>query len=221
MIVYKGQLNPEQLPAYFSDLRDPRLVSHVALVHGRFSTNTFPSWARAQPMRFLCHNGEINTLQGNVNWMRARQGLLESDLYGEDFDKLFPVLDPETSDSGILDNALELLASAGRSLPEAVMMLIPEAWENHESMSPDRRAMYQYNASLMEPWDGPAAITAYGGDWIIAGMDRNGFRPMRYSLTKDNMLFLGSETGMVDIKSHKIIKKGHIPPGQILGVNFK
>lgn len=221
VIVYKGQLNPEQLPAYFSDLRDPRLVSHVALVHGRFSTNTFPSWSRAQPMRFLCHNGEINTLQGNVNWMRARQGLLESDLYGEDFDKLFPVLDPETSDSGILDNALELLASAGRSLPEAVMMLIPEAWENHESMSPDRRAMYQYNASLMEPWDGPAAVLFTDGRWAGAVLDRNGLRPCRYWVTHDDRVVLSSEVGVLDVPPEAIKSKGRLQPGRMFLIDFQ
>ena len=221
VIVYKGQLTPEQLPAYYSDLRDPGLISHLALVHARFSTNTFPSWSRAQPMRFLCHNGEINTLQGNVNWLRARQGLLGSDRFGADFDRLFPVVDPETSDSGILDNALELLVSAGRSMPEAVMMLIPEAWENHESMPPARRAMYQYNASLIEPWDGPAAVLFTDGRWAGAVLDRNGLRPCRYWVTHDDRVVLSSEVGVLDVPPELIKSKGRLQPGRMFLVDFQ
>ena len=200
VIVYKGQLTPEQLPAYYhADLRDPRMISHVALVHARFSTNTFPSWSRAQPMRFVCHNGEINTLQGNVNWMRARQSLFKSNLYGSEFQRLFPVVDTETSDSGMLDNVLELLVSTGRSVPEAVMMMIPEAWENHESMPAARRAMYEYNASLMEPWDGPAAVLFTDSRWAGGVLDRNGLRPCRYWVTHDHRVVLSSEVGVLDI----------------------
>ena len=221
VIVYKGQLTPEQLPNYYADLRDPRLISHLALVHARFSTNTFPSWSRAQPMRFLCHNGEINTLQGNVNWMRARQALLGSDLFGPDFDRLFPVVDPETSDSGILDNVLELLVSAGRSMPEAIMMLIPEAWENHEFMGPARRAMYQFNASLMEPWDGPAAVLFTDGRWAGGVLDRNGLRPCRYWVTHDDRVVLSSEVGVLDIPPEKIRSKGRLQPGRMFLIDFQ
>ncbi len=221
VIVYKGQLTPRQLPGYYADLRDPRLASHVALVHARFSTNTFPSWSRAQPMRLLCHNGEINTLQGNVNWMRARQSLLESDLYGPDFEHLLPIVDPETSDSGMFDNVLELLASAGRSLPDAVLMMIPEAWENHESMSEARRAMYRYHASLMEPWDGPAAVLFSDGRWAGAVLDRNGLRPCRYWVTHDDRVVLASEVGVLDVPPGKIRSKGRLEPGRMFLVDFE
>ncbi len=221
VIVYKGQVTPEQLPAYYSDLRNPRMISHLALVHARFSTNTFPSWSRAQPMRFLCHNGEINTLRGNVNWMRARQALLGSDRFGPDFDRLFPVVDPETSDSGILDNVLELLVSAGRSMPEAIMMLIPEAWENHESMSDARRALYQYNASLMEPWDGPAAVLFTDGRWAGGVLDRNGLRPCRYWVTHDDRVVLSSEVGVLDVPPDGIKSKGRLQPGRMFLVDFQ
>ena len=220
-IVYKGQLTPGQLPGYYADLRDPRLESHVALVHTRFSTNTFPSWSRAQPMRLLCHNGEINTLQGNVNWMRARQSLLESDLYGPDFADLLPIVDAETSDSGMFDNVLELLASSGRSLPDAVNMMIPEAWENHESMSGSRRAMYRYNASLMEPWDGPAAILFSDGRWAGAVLDRNGLRPCRYWVTHDDRVVLASEVGVLDVPPARIRSKGRLEPGRMFLVDFE
>ena len=220
-IVYKGQLTPGQLPGYYADLRDHRLRSHVALVHTRFSTNTFPSWSRAQPMRLLCHNGEINTLQGNVNWMRARQSLLKSDLYGPDFGGLLPIVDAETSDSGMFDNVLELLASSGRSLPDAVNMMIPEAWENHESMPPGRRAMYRYNASLMEPWDGPAAILFSDGRWAGAVLDRNGLRPCRYWVTHDDRVVLASEVGVLDVPTARIRSKGRLEPGRMFLVDFE
>jgi glutamate synthase (NADPH/NADH) large chain len=222
VIVYKGQLTPEQLPTYYrADLRDPRMISHVALVHARFSTNTFPSWARAQPMRFVCHNGEINTLQGNVNWMRARQSLLKCDLYGSEFGRLFPIVDPETSDSGMLDNVLELLVSGGRSMPEAVMMMIPEAWENHESMSATRRAMYQYNASLMEPWDGPAAVLFTDSRWAGGVLDRNGLRPCRYWVTQDDRVVLSSEVGVLDVPPEMIRSKGRLQPGRMFLIDFQ
>jgi glutamate synthase (NADPH/NADH) large chain len=221
VIVYKGQLTPEQLHAYYPDLSDETMVSHLAIVHARFSTNTFPNWSRAQPMRLLCHNGEINTLQGNVNWMRARQALLRSDLFGPDFDRLFPVVNPETSDSGILDNVLELLVEAGRSVPEAIMMLIPEAWENHESMSPLRRAFYQYNAGLMEPWDGPAGVLFGDGRYAGGVLDRNGLRPCRYWITKDDRVVLSSEVGVLDVPPEGIKAKGRLQPGRMFLVDFK
>ncbi len=221
VIVYKGQLTPEQLPAYYADLRDTRIVSHLALVHARFSTNTFPSWSRAQPMRLLCHNGEFNTLQGNVNWMRARQALLASELFGPDFDKLFPVVNPEKSDSGILDNVLELLVDSGRAIPEAVMMLIPEAWENHESMSPERRAFYQYFAGLIEPWDGPAGVLFTDDRWAGGVLDRNGLRPCRYWATHDDRVVLSSEVGVLDVPPEGIRAKGRLEPGRMFLVDFE
>jgi len=220
VVVYKGQLTPEQLPAYYPELRDPEVESHLALVHARFSTNTFPSWARAQPMRMLCHNGEINTLQGNVNWMKARQGLLRSELFGGDIEKLYPVVNTSTSDSGILDNVLELLVQAGRSLPEAVMMLIPEAWENDEFMSPEHRAFYQFHASLMEPWDGPAGVLFTDGRWAGAVLDRNGLRPCRYWLTKDDRVVLSSEVGVLDVPPAMVREKGRLQPGRMFLIDF-
>ena len=221
VIVYKGQLTPEQVPAYYPDLGDPELVSQMALVHARFSTNTFPSWSRAQPMRFLCHNGEINTLQGNVNWMRARQGLLRSERFGPELEKLFPIIDPETSDSGILDNVLELLVAAGRSAPEALMMMIPEAWENDESISETRRAFYEYHASLMEPWDGPAGVLFTDGRWAGAVLDRNGLRPCRYWITHDDRVILSSEVGVLDLPPELVKKKGRLQPGRMFLVDMK
>jgi len=221
VIVYKGQLTPAQIPEYYADLRDPEMVSHIALVHARFSTNTFPSWGRAQPMRYLCHNGEINTLQGNINWMKARQGLLRSDLFGDEIEKLFPIVDLGTSDSGILDNVLELLVSAGRRLPEAVMMMVPEAWENDEAMSPTQRAFYQYNASLMEPWDGPAAVLFTDGRWAGAVLDRNGLRPCRYWVTHDGRVILSSEVGVLDIAPDQIREKGRLQPGRMFLLDFQ
>jgi glutamate synthase (NADPH) large chain len=221
IIVYKGQLTPEQLPDYYPDLRDPDMVSHVALVHARFSTNTFPSWGRAQPMRYLCHNGEINTLQGNINWMKARQGLLKSAHFGESIDKLFPIVDEGTSDSGVLDNVLELLVSAGREIPEAVMMLVPEAWENDDRMSATQRAFYQYNASLMEPWDGPAAVLFTDGRWAGAVLDRNGLRPCRYWITRSGTVVLSSEVGVLDIPPEEIREKGRLQPGRMFLLDFE
>ena len=221
VIVYKGQLTPEQVPAYYPDLGDPELVSQMALVHARFSTNTFPSWSRAQPMRFLCHNGEINTLQGNVNWMRARQGLLRSERFGPELEKLFPIIDPETSDSGILDNVMELLVTAGRSAPEALMMMIPEAWENDETVSETRRAFYEYHASLMEPWDGPAGVLFTDGRWAGAVLDRNGLRPCRYWVTHDDRVILSSEVGVLDLEPSTVKRKGRLQPGRMFLVDMK
>jgi len=221
VIVYKGQLTPEQLAGYYLDLEDETVVSHLAMVHARFSTNTFPSWSRAQPMRYLCHNGEINTLQGNVNWMKARQGLLRSDRFGNEIQKLLPIVDANTSDSGILDNVLELLVSAGRELPEAVMMLVPEAWENDDTMSETQRAFYQYHASLMEPWDGPAAVLFTDGRWAGAVLDRNGLRPFRYWVTHDDRVILASEVGVLDCPPEKIREKGRLQPGRMFLVDFQ
>ena len=182
-LVYKGMLIAPQLPLYFPDLVDGRVSSALAMVHSRFSTNTFPNWARAHPYRFVCHNGEINTLRGNVNWMHARESLFASSLFGDDLAKLLPVVDQDGSDSAMLDNVLELLVLSGRSLPHAVMMMIPEPWAGHESMNEKKRAFYEYHACLMEPWDGPASIAFTDGVRIGATLDRNGLRPSRYYVT--------------------------------------
>ncbi len=220
VIIYKGQLTAGQVDRYYLDLQDEDYTSHLAMVHSRFSTNTFPSWDRAQPMRFMSHNGEINTLQGNVNWMRAREGLLESELLGDDLARLLPVNEPGTSDSGGFDNVLELLLMAGRSLPEAVMMMIPEAWENHESMSMVRRAFYEYHACLMEPWDGPASIAFTDGHYIGAVLDRNGLRPSRYYITHDDRVIMASEVGVRPVEPSNVRNKGRLQPGRMFLVNF-
>jgi glutamate synthase (NADPH) large chain len=221
VIVYKGQLTPEQVPVYFPDLSDPAFASHLAMIHSRFSTNTFPSWDRAQPMRFLCHNGEINTLMGNKNWMRARQGTLRSSLLKEDLGKLFPIVDYTSSDSGMLDNVLELLIMAGRSLPHAIMTLIPEAWENHSLMSPEKRAFYEYHSCLMEPWDGPASVAFSDGRYIGAVLDRNGLRPSRYYVTHDGRVVMASEVGVLPIAPENIKSKGRLQPGRMFLVDFQ
>ena len=184
-LIYKGMLQAKQLQPMFPDLSDDDLESALALVHQRFSTNTFPSWPLAHPYRLVAHNGEINTLRGNINWMRAREGLLQSDLFGDDLAKLLPIIREGGSDTATFDNVLELLMMAGRSLPHALLMMIPEPWSNHESMSPERKAFYHYHASLMEPWDGPASIAFTDGRMIGAVLDRNGLRPSRYYVTKD------------------------------------
>ena len=220
IIVYKGQLTSGQVRLYYPDLRDPAYQSHLAMVHSRFSTNTFPSWDRAQPMRWMSHNGEINTVRGNVNWMTARQGLLQSELFGENLKKLMPVIDPFTSDSGMFDNTLELLLLSGRELPEAMMMMIPEAWENHESMPMAKRAFYEYHANLMEPWDGPASVSFTDGHYIGACLDRNGLRPSRYYVTDDDRVIMASEVGVVDVDPVKVKIKGRLQPGRMFLVDF-
>ncbi|MCX7014071.1 MAG: glutamate synthase large subunit, partial [Candidatus Sumerlaeota bacterium] len=212
---YKGMLLATQIEAYYLDLADPSMVSGLALVHQRYSTNTFPSWDLAHPFRFLCHNGEINTLRGNMNWMTAREGLFHSPLFGDDIKKLFPVLTPGASDSAILDNAIELLYHTGRSLPHAIMMLIPEAWQNHESMSDEKKAFYEYHSCLMEPWDGPASIPFTDGQCVGAVLDRNGLRPSRYLVTKDGLVVMGSETGVLDIDPANVAMKGRLQPGRM------
>jgi glutamate synthase domain-containing protein 2/glutamate synthase domain-containing protein 1/glutamate synthase domain-containing protein 3 len=220
VIVYKGQLTSGQVMPYYPDLQDERYISHLAMVHSRFSTNTFPSWDRAQPNRFMSHNGEINTLKGNVNWIAAREGLMSSDLFGDDLEKLFPVAEPDCSDSGNFDNALELLLMAGRSLPEAVMMMIPEAWENHESMPMAKRAFYEYHAALMEPWDGPASVAFTDGKYIGAVLDRNGLRPSRYYVTEDDRVIMASEVGVLEVDPAKVKVKGRLQPGRMFLVDF-
>ncbi|HMD23113.1 MAG TPA: glutamate synthase central domain-containing protein, partial [Streptosporangiaceae bacterium] len=219
-IVYKGMLSAVQLEPFFPDLSDPRYGSALALVHSRFSTNTFPSWPLAHPYRYVAHNGEINTIRGNRNWMRAREAMLATDLIprskdGRGIERLFPILDADGSDSGSFDECLELLHMGGRSLPHAVLMMIPEPWENHEEMTPERRAFYQFHAALMEPWDGPALIAFTDGSVIGAVLDRNGLRPGRYWVTSDGLVVLASEVGVLDIDPATVIRKGRLQPGRI------
>lgn len=220
VIIYKGQLTSGQVLLYYPDLQDADYTSHLAMVHSRFSTNTFPSWDRAQPCRFMSHNGEINTLRGNKSWMQARQGLMNTDLFGDDLDKLFPIVEPDCSDSGTFDNVLEMLLMTGRSLPEAVMMMIPEAWENHESMPVNKSAFYEYHSNLMEPWDGPASVSFTDGHYIGAVLDRNGLRPSRYYVTNDDRVIMASEVGVVDVPSDQVKSKGRLQPGRMFLVDF-
>ncbi|GBG74307.1 hypothetical protein CBR_g18718 [Chara braunii] len=222
-VVYKGQLKPDQLPSYYPDLSDERFTAYTALVHSRFSTNTFPSWERAQPMRVLGHNGEINTLRGNINWMRAREGLLKCDaldLPREELKKLMPIVDEDSSDSGAFDGVLEFLIRTGRNPPESVMMMIPEAWQNDQQMDSKKKALYQYHSALMEPWDGPALIAFTDGRYIGATLDRNGLRPGRYYITHSGRVIMGSEVGVVDVDPKDIKKKGRLNPGMMLLVDF-
>ncbi|MFD1147482.1 glutamate synthase large subunit [Saccharothrix hoggarensis] len=218
-IVYKGMLTTGQLPSFFPDLRDERLASAIALVHSRFSTNTFPSWPLAHPFRYVAHNGEINTVRGNRNRMRAREALLASDLIPGDLSRLFPICHPEGSDSASFDEVLELLHLGGRSLPHAVLMMIPEAWENHTSMDPKRRAFYEFHASLMEPWDGPACVTFTDGSLVGAVLDRNGLRPARWWQTADGRVVLASETGVLDVPPDQVVAKGRLQPGRMFLVD--
>jgi glutamate synthase (NADPH/NADH) large chain len=218
-LIYKGMLSAEQVETYFPDLSDPRVTTALSLVHQRFSTNTFPSWPLAQPFRYLAHNGEINTLRGNINWMRAREGLFRSQVYEDDLQDLFPVLIEGGSDSAVLDNALEMLVLSGRSLPHAVMMLIPEAWDGHEGMTDEKKAFYEYHSCLMEPWDGPASIAFTDGKVIGAVLDRNGLRPSRYYVTKDGMVVMASEVGVLDIPAREIVHKGRLQPGKMFLVD--
>ena len=207
-IVYKGLLTAPQIPAYFRDLADPSAKSALCLVHSRFSTNTFPSWKLAHPYRYLAHNGEINTLCGNRNWMRARSKTLSSDLFGEDLPKIIPLVSETASDSATIDNALQFLVQGGRSLAHSVMMLIPEAWNKDIRMDPDKRGFYEYHSCLMEPWDGPASIAFTDGTRIGAVLDRNGLRPSRYVVTKDNLVVMASEVGVLDMPEEQILHKG-------------
>jgi glutamate synthase (NADPH/NADH) large chain len=218
-IVYKGMLTSEQLRVFFPDLSDPSFESGLALVHSRFSTNTFPSWPLAHPYRYMAHNGEINTLAGNRNWMRAREALLETPLIEGDLSRIYPVCTPGASDSASFDEVLELLHLGGRSLPHAVLMMIPEAWENHATMDRERRAFYRYHASLMEPWDGPAAVTFTDGTVVGAVLDRNGLRPARYWVTSDGLVVLASEVGVLDIPAENVVRKGRLQPGRMFLVD--
>ena len=214
-IVYKGMLTALQVAAFYPDLHDDRVESAIVLVHSRFSTNTFPAWPLAHPYRMIAHNGEINTIQGNRNFMRSRETLLQSDLIPGDLSRIFPVCTPGASDTAGFDEALELLYMGGYSLPEAVLMMIPEPWENHEHMAPDLKAFYRYHASLMEPWDGPASIAFTDGRLIGAVLDRNGLRPSRYWVTDDDLVIMASEVGVVDVAQSSIVEKGRLQPGKM------
>ncbi len=215
-IVYKGLLLAPQIQQFYLDLAEPDVVSAIALVHQRFSTNTFPTWPLAHPYRYICHNGEINTLRGNINWMNAREAVLKSPLFGDDIKKLFPIITPGLSDSASLDNAVQLLHLAGRSLPHVMAMLIPEAWDHDKTMSEEKRAFYEYHASLMEPWDGPAAIAFTDGNVIGATLDRNGLRPARYLVTCDDLLIMASEAGVLPVEPGQVKFKGRLQPGKML-----
>jgi glutamate synthase (ferredoxin) len=218
-IVYKGMLMPGQVETFYPDLLDPAMDTALALVHSRFSTNTFPSWERSHPYRYIAHNGEINTLRGNINWMHARQSLFASDVFGDDIKKVLPIINANGSDSAMFDNCLELLYLAGRPIHHAVMMMIPEPWTNHESMSEERKAFYEYHGCLMEPWDGPASIAFTDGVRIGAVLDRNGLRPSRYYVTKDDYVIMASEVGVLDVPPEKVLIKGRLQPGRMFLVD--
>ena len=222
-IVYKGQLTPDQVSQYFLDLQDPSFTSHLALVHSRFSTNTFPSWERAQPIRMMCHNGEINTLRGNKNWMYSRGGIMESPFFKDDTSHLLPATSDHMSDSGNFDSVLELLTKgSNRSLPEAVMMMIPEAWQDNIYLSDSKKAFYEYNSCVMEPWDGPAMVAFTDGRYIGATLDRNGLRPSRYYVTKDDHVMLASEVGVCpEVPDSEVKIKHRLEPGKMFLVDFE
>ena len=214
-LIYKGMLTTHQLDEVFPDLRDERVASALAVVHSRFSTNTFPSWPLSHPFRFIAHNGEINTVMGNRNWMRAREALLASDLVPGDLERLYPICTTGASDSASFDEVLELLHMGGRSLPHSVLMMIPEAWENHGEMDARRRAFYEFHSSVMEPWDGPACVVFTDGDQVGAVLDRNGLRPSRYWVTDDGLVVLASEVGVLDLDPATIVRKGRLQPGRM------
>jgi len=220
-IIYKGLLLADQVGKYYKDLADPRTVSALALVHQRFSTNTFPEWPLAHPYRMVAHNGEINTVKGNFNWMRAREGVMKSPVLGDDLKKLYPISFEGQSDTATFDNALELLTMSGYPLAHAAMMMIPEAWEQHEMMDERRRAFYEYHASMMEPWDGPAAMVFTDGKQIGATLDRNGLRPARYIVTDDDLVVMASESGVLPIPENKIVKKWRLQPGKMFLIDFE
>jgi glutamate synthase (NADPH) large chain len=220
VIVYKGMLTPDQVFPFYLDLQDEDFESHLAMIHSRFSTNTFPSWDRAQPNRFMSHNGEINTVLGNRNWMNAREGTVASDLFGADLGKLFPIVEKDCSDSGTFDNVLEFLLMSGRKLQEAVLMMIPEAWQQNERMDEAKRAFYEFNSCLMEPWDGPASIAFTDGSYIGAVLDRNGLRPSRYYITDDGKCIMASEVGVVHVDPERVVEKGRLKPGRMFLIDF-
>ena len=217
-LVYKGMVTTLQLEPFYPDLSDERFASKLALVHSRYSTNTFPSWPLAQPFRMIAHNGEINTVQGNRNWMRARQSQLESELLG-DLRPLFPIVSEGASDSASFDEVAELLQLSGRSLPHSIMMMVPEAWENQLDIDPARRGFYEFHSMLMEPWDGPAALVFTDGTLVGATLDRNGLRPGRFLVTDDGLVVLASEIGVLDFPPDKIVRKGRLRPGKMFLVD--
>ncbi len=221
VIIYKGMLMGSQVLDFYDDLSNTEYSTYLAMVHSRFSTNTFPSWDRAQPCRYMSHNGEINTRQGNYNWMRAREGVLESNLFKDDLAKTLPVIETEVSDSGSFDNVLEFLMMNGRSLQEAVLMMVPEAWQNDNNMSNEKKAFYEYFSNVMEPWDGPASIAFTDGHYIGAVLDRNGLRPSRYYMTHDNRVIMASEVGVVDVEADNVKTKGRLRPGKMFLVDFE
>ena len=220
-LVYKGMLLSGQVQDYYPDLKNPALTSALALVHSRFSTNTFPNWNRAHPYRYIIHNGEINTVRGNINWMKAREALLASEAFGPDLQKVLPIVDTDGSDSAMFDNCLEFLVLAGRSLPHAMMMMIPEPWSNHESMSEEKKAFYEFHSCLMEPWDGPASMAFTDGTMVGATLDRNGLRPSRDVVTKDDVVVLASEVGVLDLPADRVVKKGRLQPGRMLLIDTR
>ncbi|MDG2146698.1 MAG: glutamate synthase subunit alpha, partial [Flavobacteriaceae bacterium] len=220
-IIYKGLLTPQDIGKYFIDLNDSNLVTKLALVHQRFSTNTFPTWDLAQPFRYMCHNGEINTFRGNLSRMKTREEIFNSELFGKSIKKISPVIVPNKSDSASMDMVVEFLLLTGRSLPEVMMMLVPEAWEKHFFMNENKKSFYKYNSCIMEPWDGPASIPFTDGKFLGALLDRNGLRPSRYSVTKDGYVVMSSETGVLDIKPDNILKHGRLEPGKMFLVNME
>ncbi len=218
-LIYKGMLTTPQLKAFYLDLQDERMESALGIVHSRFSTNTFPSWPLAHPFRRIAHNGEINTVTGNENWMRAREALIDTDIFGTDVEKIFPVCTPGASDSARFDEVLELLHLGGRSLPHAVLMMIPEAWERNEDMDPARRAFYAYHSALMEPWDGPASVCFSDGTVVGAVLDRNGLRPSRIWVTEDGLVVMASEAGVLDLDPATVVKRMRLQPGRMFLVD--
>ncbi|HAJ12930.1 MAG TPA: glutamate synthase subunit alpha, partial [Comamonadaceae bacterium] len=220
-VVYKGLLLADQVGTYFLDLQDPRCVSALGLVHQRFSTNTFPEWPLAHPYRYVAHNGEINTVKGNYNWMKAREGVMTSPVLGEDLKKLYPISFPGQSDTATFDNCLELLTMAGYPISQAVMMMIPEPWEQHTLMDERRKAFYEYHAAMLEPWDGPASIVFTDGRQIGATLDRNGLRPSRYCVTDDDLVIMGSESGVLPVPESKIVRKWRLQPGKMFMIDLE
>ncbi|MFM1925376.1 MAG: Ferredoxin-dependent glutamate synthase 1, partial [Pseudomonadota bacterium] len=219
--VYKGLLLADQVGTYYMDLQDERCVSALGLVHQRFSTNTFPEWPLAHPYRYVAHNGEINTVKGNYNWMKAREGVMSSPVLAADLQKLYPISFAGQSDTATFDNCLELLTMAGYPISQAVMMMIPEPWEQHTTMDERRKAFYEYHAAMLEPWDGPASIVFTDGRQIGATLDRNGLRPSRYIITDDDMVIMGSETGVLPIPESKIVRKWRLQPGKMFLIDLE
>jgi glutamate synthase (NADPH/NADH) large chain len=222
VIIYKGMFLAGDIDRFYLDLQDERFVSAFAIFHQRYSTNTFPQWRLAQPFRMLAHNGEINTLRGNVSWMRSHEVKMASDVFGPYGDDVKPIVQPGGSDSAALDAAFEVLVRGGRSAPEAKALLVPEAWSKRQAiLSPEVRAFYEYCNAVMEPWDGPAAICAFDGRWAVAGLDRNGLRPLRYAITEDGLLAVGSESGMCPLPDKRVVTRGAVPAGGMIAVDLE